>query len=422
MKINLAEYDKNILKLFSGTAIAQLISFIMIPIIAKKYGPQEYGIYAGILASISVLSPLTTGKYELAIMLPDNIKEVFSLIKLCNWINILVCAIVFLLTAFLPMSFLNWILGIDAKIRYIFLLIPISTFFLGAFQILNYQLIREKKFQLLSTNKILRTSLFAFFAFLFGLYWPYAVSLALALALSHFISNVFLRIKTKQFKFLAFPTDQLEKKEFIGIAQKYKQYPTYILPAELINVFCAQLPIFVFLWAFQSKESGYFSFIITLLNVPISLLAGAILDVFKERASTEYKQTGSCQVAYQDTIYKMLIISIIPFILLFFFGNEIVVFLFGESWKPAGKFLDILLYMFFLKFISSPLSFIFYIVHKQKEDFLWHVYILISTIIVLFIGAVVFKDIIVTVKLYAINFSVIYLIYLIRSFQLSRAK
>lgn len=69
MRLRLGEYDKNILKLFSGTAMAQAISFLIIPVIAKQFGPAEYGIYAGFLASISILSILSTGKYELAIML-----------------------------------------------------------------------------------------------------------------------------------------------------------------------------------------------------------------------------------------------------------------------------------------------------------------------------------------------------------------
>jgi O-antigen/teichoic acid export membrane protein len=204
------------------------------------------------------------------------------------------------------------------------------------------------------------------------------------------------------------------------VAVKYIKFPSYILPAEFMNVVCAQLPVFVFLWVFNPTESGYFSFILTVLNIPISLLAGAILDVFKERAAKDYRETGSCREAYNQTLRKMLLIAVVPFIILFFKGDELIVFFFGDKWAGAGKFLEIMLIMFFFKFISSPLSFIFYIVNKQKEDFLWHIYIFLSTSFVLYLGAIYFKDILLTLKLYSINFSIIYLIYLLRSYQLSK--
>jgi len=421
MKIRLEEYDKNILKLFSGTAMSQAISFVLIPIIAKQYGPEQYGVYAGFIAIISILSILSTGKYELAMMLPDKQMEVISLMNLSYTINLLVCLVILAIMTFIPVALLNRVFGINQSNRLLFMIVPIATYLLGAYQILNYWLVREKMFTVLSLNKILRSLLFGVFAIVFGLMWPQAIYLSIALTLSHLFSNVFLRFKLKSVNInLTFLFNNKNRKEINEVAMKYIKFPSYILPAEFMNVVCAQLPVFVFLWVFNPVESGYFSFILTILNIPISLLAGAILDVFKERAAKDYRETGSCREAYMQTFKKMLLISVVPFTLLFLIGDDLIVLFFGEKWQPAGKFLQIMLLMFFFKFISSPLSFIFYIVDKQKEDFLWHIYILLTTSISLYIGAIFYKDILLTLKLYSINFSVIYLIYLVRSYQLSK--
>ena len=72
MRFKIREYDKDILKVFSGTLVAQAVSFLLIPIIAKLYGPSEYGVYAGLFAVISISSILSTGKYEYAMMLPEK--------------------------------------------------------------------------------------------------------------------------------------------------------------------------------------------------------------------------------------------------------------------------------------------------------------------------------------------------------------
>ena len=423
MKVKLGEYDKNILKLFTGTAMAQAVSFILVPIIAKQYGPSEYGIYAAFVAAISILSILSTGKYELAIMLPEKQSEVVSLMNLSYSINLLVCSSIAAFMVFLPISSLNWMFGIVANNRTLFLIIPLATYLLSAFQILNYWLVREKQFVVLSLNKILRSVLFGFFSIVLGFIWPKAIYLAIAVTFSHLFSNIFLRIKLKGINIntsAIFSIQGINGLKYV--AKKYIEFPSFILPAEFMNVLCAQLPVFFFLWVFNPTESGYFSFILTVLNIPISLLAGAILDVFKEKAAKDYRETGSCREAYILTFKKMIIIAVVPFSVLFLVGDNLILMFFGDKWAGATKFLDIMLVMFFFKFISSPLSFIFYIVQKQKEDFLWHIYIFISTILVLCLGAIVFRDIFLTLKLYSINFSIIYLIYLIRSYQLSKTE
>lgn len=421
MKIRLKEFDQNIAKLFSGTAIAQLISFISLPIIAKQYGPSEYGIYGGFVAATSILGILSTGKYELAIVISNKRSEVEALINLSFHINFIICFLIAVLVVTLPMHTLNWLFGIDTNNRLIFLIIPLLTYLIGTFQVLNYSLVREKKFTTLSINKILRSSLFGLFAITMGFFLQKAQNIAIALTVSYLLSNIFLRIKVREYYV---NTNTLLNTEWIGIiknvSKKYYNFPLYTLPSEFMNVVCTQLPVFVFLLAFSTTESGYFSFILMTLNIPISLLANAVLDVFKEKAARDYRETGSCRNAYLETLKKMIILSILPFVTIFLIGDDLIRLLFGSQWIGAIEFLDIMLVMFFFKFISSPLTYIFFIVERQKEDFFWHVYILLTNILVLYVGAFMFENILLTLKLYSANFTFIYLIYLIRSYQISK--
>ncbi|WP_285009891.1 lipopolysaccharide biosynthesis protein [Pedobacter faecalis] len=423
MPLKIAEYDRNILKLFSGTAIAQGVSFCTIPIVAKLYGPSEYGTYGGFFAAVMILSVLATARYELAIMTPEDDDEVAIIMKLTSWITLIVCFGAFVIIAFIPLSLLNALLDVKSGSRIAFILIPVGAYLLAQFQIYNNWLVRKKQYLQLSVNKLLRSFLFALTSIAIGLIAPKAVLLAVSLIVSHIASNIFLRVKNIELRLdlILFPSKAL-RFSMLKAANAYRQYPAYILPAELMNVICTQLPVFVFLWCFNSSESGYFSFIISLLNIPISLLANAILDVFKEKASSDYRREGSCQAVYLSTLKKMVVVAILPFIVLYFFGSNLITLFFGEEWSQAGKFLDVLLPMFFFKFISSPLSFVFYIVNRQKEDFLWHMYIMATNLIALYIGAGIYRDILLAVRLYSINFTIIYIIYLIRSFQLSRHK
>ena len=68
-----------------------------------------------------------------------------------------------------------------------------------------------------------------------------------------------------------------------------------------------------------------------------------------------------------------------PFTILGIFAPEIFAFVFGENWKVAGEFAQIMTPMFFLNFIVNPLSYTFFIAQKQKLN-------LILTMISIYIG------------------------------------
>ena len=56
------------MKLGTGNSLAQIIALILVPVIAKIYGPENYGLLSLFTVTVSILSVLTTFKYELAIV------------------------------------------------------------------------------------------------------------------------------------------------------------------------------------------------------------------------------------------------------------------------------------------------------------------------------------------------------------------
>ena len=74
-EIKSSEFFNNVFILSSGTALAQLIPVMIAPILSRIYSPEEFGRLALYLAIIQILGSLSTGRYELAILLPKEEKR-----------------------------------------------------------------------------------------------------------------------------------------------------------------------------------------------------------------------------------------------------------------------------------------------------------------------------------------------------------
>jgi len=94
---------------------------------------------------------------------------------------------------------------------------------------------------------------------------------------------------------------------------------------------------------------------------------------------------------------------------------------FGEKWRVAGDYAQILSIMFFCRFISSPLSYVLYIAEKQNYDLVFQLLLLILTSGSIATGAY-FNNPKMGVSLFSISYSLVYLFYLILSYNFSKGE
>ncbi len=81
------EFLKNVLTLVSATGVAQAIALLIYPVLSRIYTPAEHGLFALYMSIISITAIMSTGKYELATMLPEKDEEGASLTILSTLIS-----------------------------------------------------------------------------------------------------------------------------------------------------------------------------------------------------------------------------------------------------------------------------------------------------------------------------------------------
>jgi O-antigen/teichoic acid export membrane protein len=205
----------------------------------------------------------------------------------------------------------------------------------------------------------------------------------------------------------------IQRPEGRSYLQRHRAFWRFSLPSNLLNALVGQLPLMMIGARYGALSAGLFALTQRVLAAPISLLAASVLEVFKRQSVHDFQTLGNCSQAYRYTFKTLLLLGIGPSVLLLLFSPDLFAWIFGEAWREAGKLAQILAPLYFLNFIASPLSYVFFVAGKQKIELVWQVALFLMTLGV-FVGAETLKQ---SVACYAVGYSSLYLIYLHMSYR-----
>ena len=190
--------------------------------------------------------------------------------------------------------------------------------------------------------------------------------------------------------------------------RKHESFWRYSLPAGLLNIAAGKFPLFLIGAKYGLVAAGLFALTERVLTAPVSLLAASVLEVFKREAVHDFQAMGNCSKAYRSTFMALVLLGCGPALFIFAFAPDFCAWVFGEPWRGAGDFARILAPLYFLKFVASPLSYVFFVAGKQKVEFAWQIALFITTITV-FLTPFSLTEIL---WHYTISRSILYVIYL----------
>jgi len=410
-------YIRDVLTLMTGTAIAQIIPLFLMPVISRIYTPSDMAIFATYMSVVSIFGSFITLKYELAIILPEKDEDSMGITLLCVIIALIISLSLLLVFIIFGGDFLKVISNKDVEFGKWIFFIPLAIFTIGLFSSLNFWMTRKTKFKILSLSRISQSSFMTGVQIGLGLTVFKYFGLIIGEITGRLTASAILFVKTLKDDYKLIKT--IKPKLVLKQLKRYKNFPKYSLPADLVNVTTNQIPIFVFGRFFTSQILGNYFFMDRILNAPISLISRAILDVFKQRASSDYITNGNCRDVFVKTFKTLALASIVPTIIIFVFSPMLFKFIFGNEWELAGEFARIMSLLFFFRFTSSPLSYMFYIAEKQQYDMMWQIVLFFTTVTSFFLG-VYFNDVRVCLWCYAISYSIMYIFYLKICYNLSK--
>jgi O-antigen/teichoic acid export membrane protein len=409
-----SQFLKNVSKLATGTAVAQLISIGTAPVLYRIYELEHYGTLGLYMAITGVLGVFSTLQYLQVIMLEKEDEDAINAMWLNRIINASFAIFVTVFLLIFSTLFTKW--AENEALSKWFWVIPIGIFFAGQNEIYRVWANRKKEYDLLTFNGIFLAVLTPLLSITLGLWIKNETGLFLGLLFGQALPALILFIGlTKKYELGLKKMDISIVKQLL---KKHKKFPIYSLPSEFVNRFSNQLPVFMLNHFVGVGAVGLYNLAMRMLGLPISFVGGAIGNVFQQRATEDFLRTGSCRGIFIKTFKSLALISIIPTVVILTFGPDLFEWAFGHNWRDAGVYSQILIIMMMLKLIVSPLSYTFFIAGKLQLDFIFHIGILSTTTLFFYLGLAYF-DLKVGLLLFSILYSFWYMVYLFIGYKYS---
>lgn len=412
--ISFSSYFKAIATLSLGRLVGAALPILAAPILGRLYLPADYGLLATYMAVANVFGSLSTLQFQQGIIVEKSDKNAIILVGICLISSVLV-AIFALGFVFLTIHFSS--AGSSYQnLGPWFVLLPISVFIGGAISGVASLANRHKKYLFLARTNVVTVSVTVSASIIFGWLGFSSTGLLISYFIGQAVALVVHIILACQI-IKTWPISSLDKA--IAVALKHRKFPFYSAPSVLLQSFSKQLPILVLSSLSSISLLGAFSRARQLLSLPMQLLGSSIGLVFRQRASENYHDTGSCKALYSTTLFWLTLLALPPVALLMIFSPDLFRIVLGPNWGVAGEVARILAPMLLLGFICSPVSNVFYILNAQKEEL--KLSICSAVLLVVFIGgALMFlsEEPVAIIYAFSVSYSITYLLYIYAGWRL----
>ena len=356
-KINLnLLFFKNIFTLVSGSLVAQIITILALPILTRLWSPEDFGLFSSFVAIVSILEVLFMGRFDMALMLPKKNEDALNVLLLGFYLSIIFVIL------FYSLCFIQYFFQIIPYVnfQYWFFIIPCGALIYSCYSLMIAWNNRLKKYKIMSYNRIIQSSSISLTQIFIAFIQKFSFGLIYGDLLGRLVSLILI-FKNSNFIFNDFKINLLEKKKLF---QRYKMFFYLQAPSSLINVCSNNLAFLVLPVIFSPKVAGLYFLVYKFLIYPSSLISNSILEVFKNTVQEDFLKKGSCRAIYIKTALSLIAIGIIPTLIIIYFATDFFIFFFGNDWSEAGTYTKILAPLIFIRFVSSPISYI--LIFRQK--------------------------------------------------------
>ncbi|MVJ75471.1 oligosaccharide flippase family protein, partial [Staphylococcus aureus] len=364
MRLNKFIGDSFLMILSSG--IAQVILIITTPIITRLYSPTEFGEFTIFSNIAMILIPIINARYDLLIVNTKNDRSANILSQISFLISLLILLILIPIFAISAWLYPNFILD--------FIFIIIMLFLVSLTNIFTNYLNKERKYKVLSLINVFRAGSMALLQIIFGLLSLGSLGLIIGFSLSY-ITGITLGYKTfkKHFNIVR------NKEETKALFLENKNQLVYSTPSILLNSLSFSVVVFFIGILYTNTEVGIYGMAIRVLGIPVTIISLGLSKIFMQQANDYYIEHGNFRNLLLKFSSILVIVSIILYVPLYLFSEELVNILLGHSWVDAITVIKIVIPLFVIRLIVSTVSLSVIVLQKQQLELILQALFLIGT-------------------------------------------
>lgn len=386
-----------VLKVGVSSASGQVLTFLSLPILSRLYAPESFGGWALFVSVGLLIGTVATLRYELAVVLPEKNHQGAELLiaGLITTLVIGVAAIVFAppLTRVLvapdelkDIENLTWAL-------------PILVIVSAGYQLGLSWATRRAAFSQYSIAQFLLpagTATTQVCVALLGFTGAGGLiaGTILGYTLAALVMWTSILVKFKKELVSAIVPGQI-----LASARQYWQYPAFMTPYTLLSVIRDRAIYFLLSQFAAGGVVGYYSMAQRITNIPNSLVSGAIRPVFFQFAAR--RDMKDLVGAVVGIMAALLIVSVPNLAVFVLYAEPLVTLVFGEKWAASAPIVVMLAFPAIPLLLGNWLDRLLDINGRQKLAFGLEATFSIVTLLVLFVGFLVVKNVQIAIALQA---------------------
>ncbi|WP_159516562.1 oligosaccharide flippase family protein [Acinetobacter sp. 18QD2AZ41W] len=392
--------------LVGGTAFAQGIAILALPILTRLYTPEEFSLFAIYTSLLLIFSVVSCLRFEIAIPIAEDNNEAIHLVVIALLSNLIISLLIALII---------WIFHSDIifllrqpNFEGLIWLVPIGVFFSGLYNSLQYWMTRKKNFSLIAKTRMVQSISGSSIQIIMGIvgFSVFGLIIGQIIKVSSGIKSLALGFYKEAYH----PIKNLNLNILKQVFKKNNKFPKYSALEALANSAAIQLPIILIAALALDAEAGYLMLAMQIMAIPIGFIGGAVAQVYLAHASEMYNSGELTQYTYKCML-QLIKIGVIPLVVICILAPSIVPFIFGETWQRTGEMMLWMLPWFAMQLLVSPVSMSLHITGRQKVALILQLFGLLVRVGGLYLFSTVMNNLI--FEYYALSGFIFYSIYLI---------
>lgn len=347
-----SKFVRNVLAVATGVAAAQAISLAFMPFLTRLYGPEAFGALAAFTAIINIITPLATLGYANAIVMPKTDEEANAVARL-SLMSAGIVAPLALIGVYAFQFPLAKLTGLEHQPNLLYL-IPISLLLVALLSVANQVAIREGLFKAKSSSYVASTFIVNLGKLGVGYISATGITLIIFLIISNLINYTMLMARVPK-------VGAFDFRQWFGIsgirqaAFNYKDFAIYRMPQSILNAASLGLPVILLTNFFSTSAAGQYAITTLILGAPVMLLGNSVLEVFFPKITTLVRDNpaSAFHMLWKSTLL-MSVIGLVPFSIIFLWGDLILPWVLGEAWGRAGEYSQWIALWMFSVLITRP--------------------------------------------------------------------
>ena len=369
------QFLKNVLTIFSGTTIAQIINFSAIIILQRYfYSPEEYAPFRLFFEFAAVFSSVSALRLESGLILEREDNRALYLLRICLKYAVIISLIGGVIFSF---YFINEIKVFQYEWLLI-ILMPLAIFSNGIIQIFRQFFTRSKNFLTITTSRVIHSTLGSISQIVTGLLSFNFTGLVIGRLIGLVSCNINYIRKYFQKNNWVKKNKTLEKE----LIQKHKKFIWYSSPGVFVGNSINLITLIFFTHYYGEKFSGLLAAAIQYIGLLVMMFSSSFAQVYYN----EIAQIKDPKVLYKSYTYwlkRLFILTLLGWIILVLTPSSLLTSILGDKWFGLMDTIKIISPWMAIMFIASSLSYIFIRLKKQKEIFFFDVFHLLLIIITL---------------------------------------